>query len=276
MAVNMLPGQIVNEDQVIQDYTKLIHYAIQKFYPYRQGIEYEDLFQIGSIALLKAYRQYRSDREANFVTYAVLKLKSAMYDAIRKSQRDKRKGNIISLDAARYDDSEVCLHDAIADNRAAEEFDVVLLKICLKEGSYSMQKNERRLLLKNEPVDAAPVTTTFDLSNFIVFNASNTAMSRNVSIITITKSGKVTLSSSLGAQYQTGDKLEVLINQSSSVVVVRKSDNGIRCRINGKGTVGKTITCKALTNLLTKKKIDLPLRFNAEWDESVQGFIGRR
>lgn len=265
---------ICGEEQLIRDYSKLIHYAIHKYYPYRYGLEYDDLFQIGSIALLKAYRYYQPDRGASFVTFALINLRSAMYDTIRKNTAAKRCGRVVSLDAFR-NDTETCLLDILDDRQAIEQFDAMLLKICLEEGNYIMPT---RQIKKSVPIPIeAPVRTSIDLSSFIVFNAGNsTVSSRDAAVIGVTKTGKVTLSSAIGSRYQAGEALEVLVNQTSNIIVVRQSDKGIRCRTNGKNTIGRVLSCRALTNYLTSKKIDLPIRFRAEWDDSVQGFVGKR
>lgn len=247
------PVQVTGEEQLIRDYSNLIHYAIRRYYPYRHDVEYEDLFQIGSIALLRACRTFDPDRGASFTTYALLNLRSAMYGAIRKHTAQKRKGRVISLDAIR-NDSDFCLMDTIADEKTAEEFDVVLLKICISEGSYTMPEIRRKTVKNPIPSSEEPVITTLDLSKFVVFDASKSTSPRDISTITINKDGRITLSSAVGAQYQVNDKLEILINQPANIVVVRKADNGIRCRPNGKNTTGKLIRCKALVDSLKKKK----------------------
>ena len=268
-------AQVISEEQLIRDYSNLIHYAIRKFYPYRYDVEYEDLFQIGSIALLRAYRTFNPDRGASFTTYALLNLRSALYGTIRSHMAQKRKGRVISLDAVR-NDSDFCLMDTITDEKAAEAFDAVLLKICISEGSYTMPEVIRRTVKKPTLPGEEPVITTLDLSKFMVFDASNSTSPRGISTITITKDGRITLSSAVGAQYQANDKLEILINQPANIVVVRKADNGMRCRPNGKNTTGKLIRCKALVNSLKERKMELPIRFRAEWDKAVQGFVGKR
>ncbi|CUH95903.1 hypothetical protein P22_1989 [Propionispora sp. 2/2-37] len=270
----MIAVQMVDENQILQAYEKLVHYAIHKFYPYRNGVEYEDLFQIGSIALLEAYRAYKPDRGASFSTWAILNIKTAMFKTIRKNKALKRKGCVLSLDAVR-NGTEFRLIDAIDDERAIQDFEEVLLKICLEEGSYIMPTKPIRKQVPIAP--AAPVHTSIDLSSFIVFNASNAAVnSRDTVAIGVTKTGKVTLSAAIGARYQAGETLEVLINKTANIIVVRQSENGIKCRTNGKNTIGRILSCRALTNYIGGKKIDLPIRFRAEWDDSVQGFVGKR
>lgn|GEM_PF-4568338 len=43
----MIPVQIVSEDQILPAYSRLIHYAIYRYYPYRQGVEYVDAIEDG-------------------------------------------------------------------------------------------------------------------------------------------------------------------------------------------------------------------------------------
>ena len=265
----------IGENQIIPFYGNLIHYAIHKYYPYRYDVEYEDLFQIGSIALLKAYRAYNPDKGMRFTNYALLKIQSALYDTIRKKTAQMRRGRAVSLDSTLLN-TDFCLIDTIADEKADQEFDRVLIKICIEEGSYTMTTTPARKRTKATPVPETPVTTSLDLSNFIVFNAFNSTVSRDSAMIGVTRSGKVTLSSPIGAKYTVGAKLEVLVNQPATIIVIRQSNNGINCRPNGRNTAGKLIACKALTNMLMKKKIELPIRFRAEWDERVQGFVGKR
>lgn len=49
-----------------------------------EGIEVDDLIQSGVIGLLEAKDKYNPDREASFKTYATLKIRYAMYEALRK------------------------------------------------------------------------------------------------------------------------------------------------------------------------------------------------
>lgn len=141
--VNDMAVSLISEDEIIPVYNKLIHYAIHKYYPYRYDVEYEDLFQIGSIALLKAYRTYNPDKGMRFTNYALLKIRSALYDTIRKKTAKMRRGRAVSLDSTALN-TEFCLMDTIADPSADQEFDRVLLKICIEEGSYTMTTPARK------------------------------------------------------------------------------------------------------------------------------------
>lgn len=266
----------IGENQIIPFYGNLIHYAIRKYYPYRYDVEYEDLFQIGSIALLKAYRTYKPDKGMRFTSYALLHIRSALYGTMRKKTAQMRRGRTISLNKA-INDTDFCLLDTLADEKSEQDFDCMLLKICLKEGSYTVDNTRRtKTASAKDARPEAPVRTTFDLSTFIVFNAANSAAAKDSMIIGVTRSGKVTLSAAIGAKYDANAKLEVPINQPATILVIRQSNNGISCRPNGRNTAGKLVACKALTNMLMEKKIELPLRFRAKWDESVQGFVGKR
>lgn len=56
-------------DQVIRENTRLVHAIVRRFAD--RGAEYEDLFQIGCIGLIKAVRNFDLDYGVRFSTYAV-------------------------------------------------------------------------------------------------------------------------------------------------------------------------------------------------------------
>lgn len=136
--------------------------------------------------------------------------------------------------------------------------------------------NSKSQALGNLIEESSKIINAWDLSDFIVFDATNAVGNRESYIITVGKSGRVTLSSSIGKDYQVGNKLEVMINKKINVIAVRQSDKGITCRPNGQGSQGKLINCKALLNHLNKNKIPLPLKFTAEYDEPNNAWIGKR
>ncbi len=61
-----------NGDRLITDNMGLINMAIKRFVGF--GVDYEDLFQIGSVGLIKAARAYDSGKNVRFSTYAVAKI----------------------------------------------------------------------------------------------------------------------------------------------------------------------------------------------------------
>lgn len=80
----------------VEDNLKLVHHVIwDKFIASVSepgGYEYDDLFQVGSIGLLKAARSY-NESEAKFSTYAVTCIKNEIINYI-SSENTRRKNKI--------------------------------------------------------------------------------------------------------------------------------------------------------------------------------------
>lgn len=70
----------------IEDHTKLIHNVIKNIDAQRKGYEYQDLFQIGCIGLVKAGKTYAKERNIKFSTYATRCIKNEIF---RTFQCDK-------------------------------------------------------------------------------------------------------------------------------------------------------------------------------------------
>lgn len=64
--------QITKEDKLVSENMGLVSMAIKRFTGF--GVDYEDLFQIGSLGLLKAARAFDSSKNLQFSTYAVAKI----------------------------------------------------------------------------------------------------------------------------------------------------------------------------------------------------------
>jgi hypothetical protein len=127
--------------------------------------------------------------------------------------------------------------DEIAETMGVSQRKTRLLITGLKSKVYSLlgrsEPMTTRRTSSNVEKENTPVNTVLDLAEFITFNAFNSVSNRACCSINVGKSGRVTLSSAIGATYKIGTKLEVLINKKSNIIVVRQSENGIKCRING-------------------------------------------
>ncbi|WP_371366260.1 RNA polymerase sigma factor FliA [Sporomusa rhizae] len=264
MASNAKLPICIEEDLFIE-YEKIIHYAIKRYYPYRPNVEYEDLFQIASIALLTARRKYDPTRGASFVTYALLHMRSALYKEMRRNTARKRKGIVLSL-FQNLGEGQARFIDIIPDPTTTEGYNLY--------SKRGMPMANTRSTTKKVP--EAPTVTKLDLSSFIVFNANNAMVTRNSAYITVTKNGKITMSSEVGKKFKTGETLEILLNQAGNIIVVRSSTSGIRCRQNGKNSEGKIISCANAKLFMESKKMALPARFRAEWDEEILAWVGRQ
>ncbi|SMB97990.1 hypothetical protein SAMN00808754_2061 [Thermanaeromonas toyohensis ToBE] len=97
--------------------------------------------------------------------------------------------------------------------------------------------------------------------------------------ITISPRGDVRLSSLLGANFQDGERIELLLNKKGTILVLRPAPTGLRFRMErpkGKKTQAKRVCCRALAEKLKELGISLPTRFRAEWNDELQLWVGRR
>ncbi len=72
---------------LIQRYVPLVYRRARTYA--KSGLDEDDLFQEGMIALLKAVRNYRSDLEGSFKTFAVVCINNKLISAIAAHMRDK-------------------------------------------------------------------------------------------------------------------------------------------------------------------------------------------
>lgn len=70
---------------IIQENEGLIYDVASKFY----NVEFDDLYQLGVLGLLKAYRMYKNTSKAKFTTYAYKYVFGEMYQAISNSRTIK-------------------------------------------------------------------------------------------------------------------------------------------------------------------------------------------
>nr|WP_173813008.1 sigma factor [Dendrosporobacter quercicolus]NSL49603.1 hypothetical protein [Dendrosporobacter quercicolus DSM 1736] len=251
-------------DNLIREYKNLVHYAIHRYYPFRPNVEYEDLFQIASIALVNAAVKYNPARGAGFATYALLHIRSALYREMRRNTAQKRRAIVVSL-FQEIDESGTQLIDIIPDPATTE--------------GYNLYQRGGRLMANSRSVktEAGALTVTkLDLSTFVVFNANNALATRTTPYITVTKNGKVTLSPEVGKRFASGETLEILINPAATIAVVRSSAEGIQCRRNGKNTDSTIFSCAHAKLFLENKQVPLPAKFRAAWDEDLSAWVGRR
>lgn len=70
------------ETEIYQKYEKLIYKVAKSFY----GVELADLFQAGSIGLIKAIRKYKPEIGTPFHNFAYMHIYGEMYDLTNKSR----------------------------------------------------------------------------------------------------------------------------------------------------------------------------------------------
>lgn len=110
-----------------ENHLKLVHFVCKK---YRiaccsRAIEYDDIFQIGCIGLIKAIKDHNKDEKCAFSTYATIKIRGEILHYFRsdrflvsKSGPERLKGNFYhptSMDKVIYEDDgeRAILSDAI-------------------------------------------------------------------------------------------------------------------------------------------------------------------
>lgn len=63
---------VIDEDKLVTENMGLINMAIKRYLGF--GVDYEDLFQIGAVGLIKAARGFDASKNLKFSTYAVAKI----------------------------------------------------------------------------------------------------------------------------------------------------------------------------------------------------------
>ena len=65
-------SSVIDEDKLVTENMGLINMAIKRYLGF--GVDYEDLFQIGAVGLIKAARGFDASKNLKFSTYAVAKI----------------------------------------------------------------------------------------------------------------------------------------------------------------------------------------------------------
>jgi hypothetical protein len=121
------------------------------------------------------------------------------------------------------------------------------------------------------------VTTELDLNQFTVFNRYTTkCRGEKGRWFSVNVRNEVCFSQEIGRNYEPGDTIEFLLNKKGTILVVRKSGDGLPLIKSGGKKQSKRVTCKSLRETLGQLGIKIPVRFWAEWNEELQAWIGRR
>ena len=81
--------EIINEYAYINDAVASVLFSKKKLPP---TIDYHDLYSVGFYGLLKAIRSFKKEKNAQFKTYANIRVRGEMLDLIRKEWRAKSSG----------------------------------------------------------------------------------------------------------------------------------------------------------------------------------------
>lgn len=96
------------------DHIAFVAYILKKHF-HSTGIEYDDLFQIGCVGLVKAANHYDASRGRAFTTYATTCIANEVLMEIRRRKREYGL-NIVSFDRPISADESIFLADIIPDS----------------------------------------------------------------------------------------------------------------------------------------------------------------
>lgn len=106
-------------DALVQDNLSFVHFILKRFYP-PEGYEYDDLYQVGCIGLVKAAKKFDPSRGYKFTTFAGNWIENEVLKLIRSHKAVKRTGHVFSMDRT-TDDEDGSLADLLANFDSVEE-----------------------------------------------------------------------------------------------------------------------------------------------------------
>ncbi len=87
------PGAGLSRDQLVQRYAHLVKYVVGRLGVSVPGLfDHEDAMQAGVLGLLRAIDAYRPDAAASFESYAILRIRGSILDAVRSLDSVGRAG----------------------------------------------------------------------------------------------------------------------------------------------------------------------------------------
>lgn len=110
------------EEVLISRYTALVRRCARPFF--LAGGDSEDLTQEGMVGLMKAVREYASDKDASFRTFAETCVRNRLYSVLRAASRDKHLplNQSVSLDTPFFDSNSYTSGTSDMAQRNPEDF----------------------------------------------------------------------------------------------------------------------------------------------------------
>ncbi|QQE75702.1 sigma-70 family RNA polymerase sigma factor [Brevibacillus composti] len=106
-------------DALVQDNLSFVHFILKKYYP-PEGYDYDDLYQIGCIGLVKAAKKFDPSLGYQFTTYAAYWIENELKKMIRTQKAVKRTGDVFSMDWT-GEDEDGSLAELLANYDSVEE-----------------------------------------------------------------------------------------------------------------------------------------------------------
>lgn len=122
-------GDLDAEETLMRKYKETVKIKAKMYY--MAGADEDDVVQEGMIGLLKAIRQYDTDKETSFGTFAGICITRQIISAIRSADRDKHKAlnTSVSLSDPLKDESgEMTVEDTLRTNMAENPETLLVMK----------------------------------------------------------------------------------------------------------------------------------------------------
>lgn len=101
------PSAKLNVEKLVREHEALVRRVAHHIYArVRSIVEFEDLLQVGLIGLIEAAQRYTRREGVSFENYAVLRVRGAIYDYLRKNSNLGRK-TIATTKAVKFAQSEL-------------------------------------------------------------------------------------------------------------------------------------------------------------------------
>lgn len=157
------------QTQMFTDNQDLIHKAIHVYMPYgdttENGFDYDDLFQIGSLALCKAIKTYKTTRTA-FSTYAMSIIRNELYNAIRERASEHR-GQKYSLNDEESSCPTIAVSDGmdeIFESAVYQDYVKIIEEIAGQYGSV-VQKGVQAIILMSQNYTTSEIAEKFNVES---------------------------------------------------------------------------------------------------------------
>lgn len=116
-------------EYLLNKYKELVNMKVSKYFII--GAEKEDIFQEGMIGLYKAIKNFETDKQNSFKSFANLCIERQLITAIKTSNRQKHipLNSSISLNTSAYDnDDDISLMELFNSNTAEDPLDTITKK----------------------------------------------------------------------------------------------------------------------------------------------------
>lgn len=106
-------------EKLVKDHLRFVHFILKR-YRIPENTDYEDMFQIGCVGLVKAAQKFDPTKGIKFTTFSAYAIESEIKKFLRKYRTAKRTGIVISVDQE-GEESEGTLMDLLATFDSVEE-----------------------------------------------------------------------------------------------------------------------------------------------------------